>query len=167
MLKGNLYGDPNSARLWQKELFDWLESLDGMQSPFKITMSGTEGRETTDLVQDNAPGATSRDVLVSTGYTGKWSVQRMMYESCVVKMKLRSTVVISIHTDDCDGVAHDVRDAADIMKLFQTRYGIRVCEPSFMLGIFREEYTEEGVRHIKMSTRVGVREACKRAGRRG
>ena len=31
VLKGNLYGDPNSARLWQKELFDWLESLDGMQ----------------------------------------------------------------------------------------------------------------------------------------
>jgi hypothetical protein len=39
----------------------------------------------------------------------------MMYESCVVKLKLRKTVVISIHTDDCDGVAHDVRDAADIM----------------------------------------------------
>ena len=36
------------------------------------------------------------------------------------------------------------------VKLFQTRYGIRVCDPSFMLGIFREEYEREGVRCIKM-----------------
>ena len=60
----------------------------GAENPTR--MSGTEGRETTDLVQDNAPGATSRDVLVSTGYTGKWSVQRMMYESCVVKLGMPS-----------------------------------------------------------------------------
>ena len=150
ILKGNLYGDPNSARLWQKELFEWIESLDGQQSPFAITMSGTEGRETTDLTPNPAPGSTPRDVLVPTTYTGAWTVNRMMYEPCLVKLTLRKTVIMSIHTDDCDVIAQDMRDASDIMKLFQTRYGISVCDPSYMLGIFREEFTESGERRIKM-----------------
>ena len=102
------------------------------------------------LKQNTAPGSTARDVLVPTTYTGKWSVQRMMYEPCLMKFKLRGRVIMSIHTDDCDVITEDMRDASDIMKLFQARYGISVCEPSYMLGVFREEYHDAGVRCIKM-----------------
>ena len=77
-------------------------------------MSGTEGRENMDVKQNPAPGSTARDVLVPTTFEGEWSVHRMMYEPCLIKFRLRGLVIMSIHTDDCDVITQDMRDASDI-----------------------------------------------------
>ena len=56
-----------SAMLAQKELFEWLEALDGQQSPIEVTMSGTEGREESDFCRRVRPTASPRTTGQSPG----------------------------------------------------------------------------------------------------
>jgi hypothetical protein len=57
-----------------------------------------------------------------------------------------------IHTDDVDGYTTSHQFGLDIANLFDKEWGIRMCDPSQMLGVRRDRWTDDdGVEHLKLS----------------
>ena len=57
-----------------------------------------------------------------------------------------------IHTDDVDTVSTKLADSLEIMRQFDLKYTVVMCDPRYMLGI-RPEYTvdENGVKTAEMT----------------
>ena len=55
------------------------------------------------------------------------------------------------HTDDCDGLAEDLRDATLIYDEFDKKYGVTHVDPRFMLSVQRETTVKQGVTRIHLS----------------
>ena len=76
----------------------------------------------------------------------------------------------TLHSDDVDLVCENPNDGVVIADAFNTRFGgkgdgIKMCDPSFMLGVKRNVFTDkDGTTYIeessKCDTRVTVRLTC-------
>ena len=75
-------------------------------------------------------------------------------DECVFTIK-RNTgehFIMIIHTDDVDGYTTSHQFGLDIANLFDKEWGIRMCDPSQMLGVRRDRWTDDkGVEHLKLS----------------
>ena len=58
---------------------------------------------------------------------------------------------MNFHTDDCDGLCEDPRDAKLIFDEFDKKYGVSGVNVRFILGVQRDTTVVNGVTHIHMS----------------
>ena len=87
-----------------------------------------------------------------------WSVKQMRYDSCLFRFDgppvdgKRSITFACIHTDDVDTVSTKLADSLEIMRQFDLKYTVVMCDPRYMLGI-RREYTvdDNGVKTVEMT----------------
>ena len=76
----------------------------------------------------------------------------MLCEPCLWKIIINDRVNwMSFHTDDCDGLAEDPRDATLIYDEFDKKYGVTHVDPRFMLGVQRETTVKQGLTRIHLS----------------
>ena len=55
------------------------------------------------------------------------------------------------YTDDCDCHTTSMASVLKIAAKFETRFGIKVVKPEFMLGVKRKRYHREGVLYVHLS----------------
>ena len=71
----------------------------------------------------------------------------MIYEPCMWKLIIDGRVCfVNFHTDDCDGLCEDPRDAKLIFDEFDKKY----VDVRFMLGVQRDTTVVNDVTHIHM-----------------
>ena len=65
-----------------------------------------------------------------------WIAVQMIYEPCMWKLIIDGRVnFVNFHTDDCDGLCEDPRDAKLIFDEFDKKYGVSGVDVRFMLGV--------------------------------
>jgi hypothetical protein len=52
-------------------------------------------------------------------------------------------VIMVVHSDDCDMVCEDSKAGLYICEQFRQRFGIKMADPAFMLGVNRRKWTDE------------------------
>eukprot|EP01045_Picozoa_sp_COSAG04_P016545 COSAG04_NODE_1388_length_6961_cov_6.032498_11_plen_390_part_01 len=83
-----------------------------------------------------------------------WTGKQMDADPCLFKLTSPDGNVsfMVIHTDDCDQVCQSASDAPIITEMFNKRFGIKLCDPSYMLGVNRKLTThDDGTRTLEMS----------------
>jgi hypothetical protein len=87
-----------------------------------------------------------------------WTVKQMRYDSCLFRFEgppndgLRSITFACIHTDDVDTVSTKLADSLEIMRQFDLKYTVVMCDPRYMLGIRREYHVDkDGTKTVEMT----------------
>ena len=82
----------------------------------------------------------------------------MWHDSCLFRFDgppvdgKRSVTFACIHTDDVDTVSTKLADSLEIMRQFDLKYTVVMCDPRYMLGIRREYNVDEnGVTTVEMT----------------
>ena len=92
--------------------------------------------------------------IIDTFNKNGWSAKQMDADPCMFKLTspAGSSSFMVIHTDDCDLVCEKARDAPHITAKFNKRFGIKLCDPSYMLGVNRKLTTHpDGKRTLELS----------------
>ena len=72
--------------------------------------------------------------------TDEWSAKQMRADACMHKitnLKTGDLTFLLTHTDDIDLVCATAADGVQILKEFDERFGITMCDPQYMLGVQR------------------------------
>ena len=81
-----------------------------------------------------------------------WTAVQMIYEPCMWKLIIDGRICfVNFHTDDCDGLCEDPRDAKTIHDAFDKKYGVSSVDVRYMLGVQRDTTVKDGVTYIHMS----------------
>jgi hypothetical protein len=90
-----------------------------------------------------------------------WTVKQMRYDSYLFRFEgpptdgVRSITFVCIHTDDVDTVSTKLVDSLEIMRQFDLKYTVVMCDPRYMLGIRREYHVDkDGTKTIEMTQRL-------------
>ena len=78
--------------------------------------------------------------ILKTFNQNGWTAKQMGADPCLFKLtspKGKHSYML-IHTDDCDLVCESAIDAPAITSLFDKRFGIKLCDPAYMLGVNRK-----------------------------
>ena len=91
--------------------------------------------------------------MTTTFNKNGWTCTKMRYDPCLFKFTTpdQDELFLLVHVDDCDIISKKKSDAALIMKAFDDKYGITICDPDFMLGIQRKQYSKNGVHYLEMT----------------
>ena len=96
-------------------------------------------------------------------YRDEWIMKTFNENGFKCKQSVRDPCLFSItcpegevthmicYTDDCDCHTTSMASVLKIAAKFETRFGIKVVKPEFMLGVKRKRYHREGVLYVHLS----------------
>ena len=93
--------------------------------------------------------------------TDGWSCKQMINEKSMFKFlsPKNKTVIATAFSDDFDMICEDTEAGLYICEQFRQRWGIKMADPRFMLGVSRRKWTDEnGVTHLEMTQQKSVDE---------
>ena len=97
--------------------------------------------------------------MMKTFNQNDWTCEQMMNEKSMFKFVSPEgkVVIMVVHSDDCDMVCEDSKAGLYICEQFRQRFGIKMADPAFMLGVNRRKWTDEnGVTFLEMTQQKSV-----------
>ena len=91
--------------------------------------------------------------IMDTFNKDKWTCKQSIRDPCLFTITCPEgdTTHMVCYTDDCDCHTTSMASVLKIAAKFENRFGIKVVNPEFMLGVKRKRYHREGVLYVHLS----------------